>query len=85
MVTSYGSPFCRYVIADVSVTTGEFISEVIATTAVPGDPTLYMLGEGAIDTTMYLSGWITLLLSVSIVMLAVVLPGASVNTGLGKS
>ena len=37
--------------------------------------------EGAMDATMYLSGWINLLSRVSMVTVAEVLPASSVTTG----
>ena len=58
----------RCVIADRKVTIGSAALPVapwIVTTAMPGEPTLYCVGDGLSDTTMCWSGWITLLLIVS--------------------
>ena len=48
-------------------------------------PTLYDVGDGARDTTMYLFGPMTLSLSVLTVTLADVVPAASVRMGLTGS
>jgi len=52
METAYGSPFCRYVVAEVSVTVGWARVPLIVTTVEPEVPTVYWEGLGEMETTM---------------------------------
>ena len=67
--------------AELRVTVGRALLPLMVTTVEPFVPTLYDDGDGVIDTTMYLSGWMTLSFSVSMVTDAVVLPADRVTTG----
>ena len=69
-------------VAEVNVATGWELLPPIAITADPGELTLYEVGDGVSETTMYLLGAMTLLLIVVTVTLADVVPAASVTMGL---
>ena len=66
---------------ELSVTLGSDTLPLMPITAEPRGPTLYDVGAGAMATTMYFSGWITLVSRVLTVMVVEVDPALNVATG----
>ncbi len=74
----------RCVVAERKVTIGSAALPVapwMVTTAIPGAPTLYCVGAGVSDATMWRSDWMVPVLRVGIVKLADVEPACIFRTG----